>query len=222
MVKGEFIMIPTTVVDNFFHNPNKIRDFGLSLPFTKSQSNIYAGERSECLSLVNKTLYNNINLKVTSLFFDFKEKPVSYKSNLYFQKVTSIYEEGWVHQDPNDITFIIYLTPNANPDEGTSIFHLNDVGYDTRKYQAQKQESFINTNLIAEHRHLRKEHNSHYTEVIKVANIYNRLFAFDSFAHHAANHFVSQDNDTRLTLIGFISDLNRTDTQIRRIQSIGI
>ena len=216
------MIIPSTVVDNFFNYPDKIKDYGLSLPFTKSIDNIWPGQRTQCLSLINKTLYNNINLKVTSLFFNYNEKPVSYKANLYFQKVSSIYEEGWVHQDPNDITFIIYLTPNAHANEGTSIFYLNDVGYDTRRYQAQKEESFANTDLISQHRHLRKEHNSHYAEVMKVSNLYNRLFAFDSYAHHAANSFICKDDDTRLTLIGFISDISRNDTPIRRINSIGI
>jgi len=216
------VIIPNTIVDNFFDYPDKVRDFGLSLPFKKSNNNIFAGERTDCLSNINKTLYNNINLKVTSLFFDYNHKPVSYHANLYFQKVSSVYEEGWVHQDPNDITFIVYLNPNNNIKEGTSIYQLNDIGYNTKTYQTQKQESFNNTYLIPQYRNLRKEHNSHYTETLRVSNLYNRLFAFDGFSHHAANDFSETNDNTRLTLIGFISNINRNDTPIRRIESIGL
>ena len=215
------MIIPNTIVDNFFKYPDKVREFGLSLPFAKPVDNIYPGERTECLSIINRDLYSQINLKVTSLFFDYKQNPVSYKANLYFQKVSSIYEEGWVHQDSNDITFIVYLNPEANTEEGTSIYYPNDIGYNSKRYQLEKQESFVNTDLIPQHRHIRKEHNNRYTEVIKVSNVYNRLFAFDSFSYHAANNFVNNE-EPRLTLIGFISDISRNDTPIRRINSIEI
>lgn len=216
------MIIPNTIVDNFFYYPDKIRDFGLTLPFYKPTNNIHAGERTECLSHINRTLYNNINRKVTSLFFDFKDQPVSYQANLYFQKVNSIYEEGWIHQDPNDITFIIYLNPKPNLKEGTSIYQLNDIDYDTKTYQSQKEESFNNTDLIPQYRNLRKEHNSHYTEILNVPNVYNRLFAFDGFCHHGANEFTEKDDNTRLILIGFISNITRNDTAIRRTQAIEI
>lgn len=211
------MIIPSTVADKFFNYPDKIRDFGLSLPFAKATDNIWPGERTACLSTINKTLYNNINLKVTSLFFDYNQKPVSYNANLYFQKVSSIYEEGWIHQDSNDITFIIYLNPNAKPEEGTSIYHPNDIEYHSKTYQSQKQASFSNTDLIPQYRNLRQEHNNHYSEVMRVSNLYNRLFAFDSYCYHAAGKFVGNEDEPRLTLIGFISDISRSDTPIRRI-----
>ena len=215
------MIIPHTIVDNFFISPDKIKEYGLSLPFTKASDNIWPGERTACLSTINKTLYNSINLKVTSLFFDYTEKPVSFGCNLYFQKISSIYEEGWVHQDPNDITFIIYLNPNAHTDEGTSIYLAKDVGYDSLTYQTQKHSSFANTDLIPEYRNLRREHNSHFVETMRVSNLYNRLFAFDGYSYHAAGQFAAHD-EPRLTLIGFITNISRTDTPIRRTETIAL
>ena len=115
------IIVPVTILDNFLDNPDTIRDWGLSLPYTSSSEGRWPGKRTECLSIIHPPLFDYINRKVLSLFF---ENPLEYKCGLAFQLMEDYPGTGWVHQDGSLFTYIIYLSPENEINCGSSLYEL--------------------------------------------------------------------------------------------------
>jgi len=215
-------MIAPSIKDNFFENPDKVKDYGLSLDFSLGKDGLghdghFPGTRTKCLSTLNYDLFNSINLKVLSLFFNTVDSSINYKGNLFFQKVDTKYDFGWVHQDPNLYTFIVYLSKNANINEGTSLYQVKDpVNFNSKKNVDKKHESFKDSKKVKSFNKFKLEHNDQYTETLRVGNLYNRLFVFNGFDTHAATSFCSLESEPRLTLIGFIHSVDNCDFPISR------
>ena len=101
---------PTIIVDDFFEDPHKVIQLANSLDYIDSAEVNYAwpGKRSTPLHEADYSFFNDTVVKVLTTYFPFAK--VSYNdARLLFQKVSSIYEDGWTHRDENLITFIIYL-----------------------------------------------------------------------------------------------------------------
>ena len=114
------IHFPTTVVDGFFENPDKIRKFALEQEFYVSKGNNFPGKRTKSLHLINPVILNATVKKITNLFYD-HDTPFEFQVNATFHLVSGQYLSGWVHRDdPSIITAIVYLTPDNL--EGTSLF----------------------------------------------------------------------------------------------------
>ena len=217
------VTIPVTILDNFLENPNSIRDWGLSLPFSSSPEGKWPGERTECLSIIHPPLFNHINKKVLALFF---ENPVEYECYLSFQLIEDYQGEGWVHQDGNLFTFIIYLSEENEINCGTSLYNLKPNKFNF----INTQEDFNNLEL-RNHHHKSKnltpeiqsiqiqDLKSNYEKNIDVKDKYNRLLCFSSEQIHKANYF-SNNLSPRLTLIGFVNKIDNLKAPIIRSKQI--
>jgi hypothetical protein len=200
---------PTIIVDDFFEEPNKVLELANSLEYTDAADYDYKwpGKRSTLIHEVDYNFFNNIVVKVLSTYYPYAK--VSYNdTRLLFQKVASIYEDGWIHKDDNLITFIIYLNNTKITDAGTSIcIPKNSIIDNIIIHTDKKQESFKDPNKVKEYEPYRLENNNQFEEVIRVNNVFNRCIMFNASSYHKANGFNTIDNsEDRLTLIGFIHD----------------
>jgi len=114
---------PTTIIDNFLPDPNWVRDFALSdkIEWHTDEKGMWPGERSQMLFEVDNNLFQFIMQRYLTHFYspDDLDK-VTFTARMQFQKINASYDKGWVHNDhPFISTFILYLTPNANPKSGT-------------------------------------------------------------------------------------------------------
>ena len=215
--------IPVSVVDNFLPNPDKIRDWALTLNYKPDPQGHWPGTRSEELSLINRPFYDFFCKRFFSLFWDVRNEPITWDSNLGFQKTTRDYGSGWVHSDGqiSQITAIVYLNPNPAPNSGTSIMRLKDPTvlprqewHDAKRRQILGERD--NPELLA----IQKTANNIYDESIRVNNVYNRLITFDAHLHHAAHEYLGGDDEERLTLVMFVNRLSTTRGPILRMNSI--
>ena len=216
---------PNIIVDNFFTYPDKIRKFGLDQPFYKDPEGRWPGVRTDYLHKTNPEFCQKVLNKVFSLTQNIYIEPPEYACSLQFQKVDASYKGGWVHADGVDTiaAFIIYLSPEADVNEGTSLYQVKDpITHSTLFHLDKKTESFINTSLIDTHEKFRLEANAQYKETVFVGNVYNRLFMFDGNNYHGVPDFVSSTNQPRLTLIGFIQNLNVKHLPKRRSDLISL
>ena len=124
-----------TIVDNFFVNPDEIRKFGLGLSKKTSDKGNWPGCRSETLHIIDYHLNNCLILKILSIYFDLRHTQLTWEKSYVTFQITKSYDKdnnslkntGWIHQDnPNQLAGLIYLTPNAEPNSGTSIYKLKD------------------------------------------------------------------------------------------------
>ncbi len=210
---------PTVVVDNFFKNPDIIREFGLSLEYEVAEDGRWPGERSVFLHEVNQLLYHFMIRKILSVYFDLHNVEVKWDDiQMMFQKVKkfddlkdTVKNKGWMHIDEEQ-TFagIIFLTPNIDKDCGTSIYRLKDEHKDfvMSDYMPTAKKAFYSKNNIDLDEYEKEYNKLHekFEPITIVKNIYNRLIMFDSKEYHAANQYFT-DGDERLTFVFFFKNV---------------
>jgi len=125
----------SSCVDNFFEDPDKIREFALSLDFDEDGN--YPGYRTKELAKIDQKLYHSISKKILSLFYNIEKDIVDYQIEMSFQKIypydDNLVDEinsGWYHVDDDSIAAgVIYLNPIVFPHAGTTIgapYHFYD------------------------------------------------------------------------------------------------
>ena len=219
-------------VDNFFANPDLIRNFGLNLPKTSHSGGVWPGKRSKELCYVDLELNTAILLKVFSVYFDLRYENIEWEnSSVCFQQIkkysndkNNIKNKGWIHQD-SDMSFagVIYLTPNIDPNSGTSLYDLKEnekENYMTYGVPYSKHLLFKGEKIKEElYKNNFEKHNNKFIEKTRFQNIYNRMICYDSKEFHAANSFFSE-GDERLTIIFFVNNIKVKKNPLDRVKDI--
>tara|TARA_B100000282_G_scaffold385_1_gene275 strand:+ start:20 stop:844 length:825 start_codon:yes stop_codon:yes gene_type:complete len=217
-----------TVVDNFFDNPDFIRQFGLSLPKQPDNQGRWPGKRSRPIHEINDQLSCSILLKVFSVYFDLSYQNVNWTSSkVYFQQISKYDNSkqsdkniGWIHTDTDEsLAGLVYLNPKIDIDCGTSIHRIKDgERYETFKRQYEKHDLYLNKNISdEEYSNGIKENNSHFEETINFGNVYNRLITYDANEYHKANNFFTEGED-RLTLVFFVNGIDVDKWPLDRVR----
>ena len=196
------MLFPTIIVDNFFDEPDRVREYGLSLSYEKF-GNHYAGVRTK---QVESDLFGYSTIKMKAVLYPMNYITMEWEARQSFQKISGekYKEEGWVHQDSSDqITAIIYLSKHKNC--GTSICKPKD--FDRVPKHTELSHKYFKDPSIDASKEL-KENNERFDQTVNVESIYNRLLMFDSCQFHMANAFGDNvlDED-RLILITFFHKL---------------
>jgi len=213
---------PIQIVDNFFSDPDKIVDFANSLKFKKNKTGDWPGERTDYLHNIDKKFFNEFLSKVLSLNFDYKYHKITWENvELTFQKTkpldpsnkNSILNEGLVHVDGDfPLVGLVYLTKDADPDSGTSIFELKKDckplnNTKTKRKIYSKHHNKLNNKDYNELKKLIKNDKDTFFETCRINNIYNRLFVYNGKDYHKANSFYT-GTEERLTLVFFMKQIN--------------
>lgn len=216
--------IPVTVLDNFFDDPDKVRRWALQQEYLPDPEGRWPGLRSKQIYELDEPFFQNTCRKFFSQFYEIsKEKEIQWVVSMNFQIVHEGYDSGWIHSDEEvaQITGIIYLTPNSNLNGGTSIYReKSNLLQHVHRNNQHKEDSYLNKMSIEDAKQYKEEHNAQYEETIRVSNVYNRLIAFDSHLHHAAQDFFGEGQDSRLTLVFFVNKLFVNNSPVGRVRRI--
>ena len=222
-------------VDNFFDNPDKIVRYAKSLPKKSDPEGNWPGKRTELLWKTDKELSDAILLKILSCYYDLTYQNISWeRCDMNFHEIPPLSKnkndarnKGWIHFDVEkhfEVAGLIYLTPDIDPDSGTSLFTLNqrnDEEYKLyqkhfAKYLLYKEDETIDKDYYAKKI---KDEERLFVEKVKFANIYNRMIMYDTNEFHRANSFYNDDGkDARLTLVFFIGGLNAGTFPLEKIK----
>jgi hypothetical protein len=206
------MMLPVTVLDDFFEDPDSIRAHALAQTFAPDPQGRWPGTRTDNLAELHPQLFDHVCRRVASLFYRTRnqQEHVMWRASGGFQLVDAVYGQGWVHHDAfNELfTAIIYLTPDADQDSGTSIMERRDRTTTIPKHLEDAKRTSILT--CVDDPNSRDELAAYYDEVIRVNNKYNRIVIFDSHLYHRANEFAASDTP-RLTLTLFFSALSSSE-----------
>jgi hypothetical protein len=205
-------LYPVTVIENFYQNPDAIRKFALAQKFTfcKEVPNIeyvYPGCRTKDLSLLNKDLFDKICTKLVSVFHNAEHDTMRWLITTSFQSVSEEYSQGVIHTDSNTVfAGVLYLSPDASLNGGTSLFKPNKT-FDEAQYQqalVDNDERF-KTGEIA----MDTAYHSMFDEIVRVNNVYNTLIIYEGRHYHAANQFFGKTlKDSRLAQVFFVSKID--------------
>ena len=172
------------IVDNFYHNPHAVRNFAIQQEYEPNKpDNPYVGRRT-----YKQFLFPGIK----TAFEELLGKPITkweeHGMNGRFQH--NVAGDRLVyHCDAQKWAAMIYLTPNAPPQCGTSTYmhRATRVHHNSHPdiMQAFNQKTFLDR--------------TPYDTVDTFGNIFNRLVIFDGGCIHAANEYFGSDiHDCRL------------------------
>ena len=210
-------MFPVTCLDNFYNDPNGIRNFALSLNYEKTPGH-YPGYRTDNLQDIHEHFHILSVNKLLSLFFqidpsevmDFKWQATNFFQKIYpyHKDVNNILNVGDIHQDQPSLKLaaVIYLNPNPSIDSGTSFYQCKE---DCKEYYPDDNHSKIKSfcyrdSECEEYSEELRTHNLNYEKTIEVKNLYNRLIAYPPQLFHAQTNYCMINEDFRLTQVFFI------------------
>lgn len=170
------------IIDNFYKNVDEVREFALKQNFSVTGN--YPGKRTQ--SYANEAM----KLEIQKFIEPFAGKITCFPTesdnyNGAFQYTTSR-ERSWIHIDSyNNWGGVIYLTPNAPLNSGTSFYKLKDTHTDPNNFSQDLTK---------------------WEKVDKVGNVFNRLVLFNSKRYHMSDEYFGTDlNDSRLFQTFFFS-----------------
>ena len=176
------------VVDNFYSNPDEVRNFALNQVEYHSNISFYKGLRSKQnyqFDGVKEVFESLIGEKITSF-------PDEGSNNGCFQIVTAN-EPQVYHCDTQRWAAIIYLTPDAPFESGTRT-HISKINGASSGNDKSIDEAFKYGNYDSTKFHL----------VDTVGNVYNRLVIMDAQKIHSAGaYFGNCPENGRLTHLFF-------------------
>ena len=188
--KKEKKYIPSfVVVDNFYEDVDSVRNFALSLDFQynkkyhkgKRTNEVYKfdGLKERFESILNCEIRNWWNHDVNGCF----QSCIGGEQLVY-------------HCDSQEYAGIIFLTPDAPPQSGTSFYRSRHTKkmkfnlYDENEFNIVFKNGFLDS--------------TEFELVDVVGNVYNRLVLFDAkMIHAASNYFGNNLNNGRLFQIFF-------------------
>ena len=217
------------VVDNFFNDPETLVDYGKSLPKKPDPDGAWPGKRSNFLWEIDEILTKAILLKILSCYYDLDYMDIIWEyGELRFQEIprfsenkNDIRNKGWIHQDvPGEaqLAGVIYLTPNIDPDSGTSLYNLKSNKYRDKNQVLKKELYKFDHFDREEYTKSYINHEKALFEKVRFQNIFNRLIMYDTSEWHRANSFYNGDGkDARLTLAFFIGGIS--EPPLKRIKN---
>ena len=105
------------------------------------------------------------------------------------------------HSDSQQYAGIVYLTPNAPPNTGTSFFRH-------KKYKLRNSEIFSKSDWYESDLNYKESHldKTQWEVVDSIGNVYNRLVIFDAQYIHAVSEYFGEDiNNSRLFQLFFFN-----------------
>ena len=193
------------VIDDFYDDPDKIREYALSLNYQPPENHGAVGYRCEYGRKIldgTKELFEK--LLDATIPDGNNHGEWNYSTNGCFQwcnaKTPIVY-----HCDSQKYAAIIYLTPNAPPNCGTSFFRH-------KKYKIRNSEIFSKSDWYQSDLNYKEPHldKTQWEAVDNIGNVYNRLVIFDAQYIHAVTEYFGEDiNNSRLFQL-FFFNINQT------------
>lgn len=188
-------------VDDFYPNPDRVREKALAMTYTEPADYVGWRTRAHHEPGVRGRIERALRLKVTDWPDDFDD--INLGNGVFFTGLSrgARAETVGVHYDtPADfVTMVVYLTPGAPPDTGTSLWQHRATGLTARPVAADARRlgvSVAELNRVLE-RDGQRPHR--WRELDRVGNVYNRaVFYLSGMLHSATRHFGGGLRDGRV------------------------
>jgi hypothetical protein len=205
---------PVTILDNFYENPDLVRQFALSLDSFTDSAGRWPGRRTLPLDEVNYSFFSTFCNKLFNLFYDLDYHSFNYRVSTNFQTISNYSENpisnlntGWIHSDDEYIfSGVIYLNPNPSENTGTNIYNRINWENSLNLDQSQKHKLYKGEELVNESEYTDQilENNNKFEETVSIKNVYNRMILFEGGVYHGVPSFYSSSSEPRLTQVFFV------------------
>lgn len=164
--------IDTIIIDDFLDDPDYVRNVALNADYILTGN--FPGARTyQCDGQYNQEIKNKLENILKTKIVEWNQH-FDQKTNKIIDVDTSCFQlclqnsTTWIHQDPNEYTGILYLTPNAPVDSGTGIYMHKKTGI----YRHD------------EHRQIDDVDINNWQLISFSGNVYNRMFIFRGDLYH--------------------------------------
>ena len=189
------------VVDGFYPNPDRVRQRALDLSYSEPEGLLGWRTRAYQPSGVRELIEKKFRIRIgyweedltaieacNGVFFR------AYSSGRYKEKV------GVHYDDPaNWMMLLVYLTPNAPTDAGTSLWQHRKTALIAKPTARDGKRLGIGTRELIQIIERDSQKPKCWKEIDRVGNVYNRALMFPSgLLHSASKHFGSHSMVGRL------------------------
>jgi hypothetical protein len=189
------------VVDNFYPTPDRIRQRGLSMPYTEPEEVV--GWRTQAYQPKGIRTLIEKKFRVDIGYWEEDLTAIEACNGVFFSAFSrgSYAETVGVHFDepPGWMMFLVYLTPGAPYDTGTSLWQHRETRLIAKP--TRKDAEALGTSLEGLKAKLSKDSQTtgRWIEIDRVGNVYNRAVMFPGgLLHSATKHFGSNRHNGRL------------------------
>ena len=214
-------LYPITVIDDFLDDPDTIVKWAKNLEYNYNPYHVYPGKRTNNLMEINKDFCYEVTQKVLNIFYENPSQ--NYEARMYFDIIErGKYEEGWVHQDDGNLSFLIYLNKTYKTNSGTSIYKKSSsIPFlpSNNSLLQIKSKDYKEKIISKEGREARNKWNSSYEKILQINPLYNRIAIYPSSQPHSADILDIGINEDRFILVGIIKHLSVSNTPLERINS---
>ncbi len=160
------------IIDDFLDDPNYVRNVALGADYIITGN--FPGARTyQCDEKYNEEIKNKLETILKTKIVEWN-KHFDEKTDQIIDVDTSCFQlclkdsTTWIHQDPNEYTAILYLTPDAPIDSGTGIYMHKKTGIYRHTKDHQVDDIDINNWQL----------------ISFSGNVYNRMFIFRGDLYH--------------------------------------
>lgn len=181
------------VIDNFYPNPDLVRDFALSQEFNLTGA--FPAVRGGYY-LPDQTVE-----KIQKLIKPMSGEIVMWTGDYGVFQLCTAFDRSWIHADnrktdPQDLQIwagVVYLTPDAPLTAGTKFYRHKETQLPVKSFYFQS--------VVKEDQYKKEVYDfTKWEEVDTVANVYNRAIFYRGDRFHIANHYFGHTKeDARLT-----------------------
>jgi len=181
-------------INNFYSNPDRIREQALAFEYWPASSHPtggnWPGVRSKYLSEIATDIFDEFTARIYNFYGWGDSKNVYFETN--FQVCRERDGKSWVHQDimtqGHTHVLLLYLTPNPKPNSGT-IFYNRKPDINESEYKQNDGDP------------------KYYDEREVFGNVYNKavLYNPDEF-HKSDTYFGDSPRNSRLTQVCFFRE----------------
>ncbi len=222
-------LYPTTIIENFYEDPDSIREFALSQDYTYCQDRnnykfVYPGCRTKDIYDIDQKLHASICSKLISIFHNSEHDVMRWGLSTNFQSIGKKYKEGVIHTDGETIfAGVLFLSPDAPLDSGTSVFRKKN-NFDEQRY---KQISNENADKFRRgDPNVDLSYHDMFEEIVRINNVYNTLVVYEGQHFHSANRYFGDTiQNSRLTQVFFINSIDAQKYSIfpiKRLQNMNL
>jgi hypothetical protein len=189
------------VADGFYPNPDAVRKRALAMTYTEPENLVGWRTKAYQPRGIKERIEQRFSLRIP--YWEEDLDAIEACNGVFFTsyaKGDRGETVGIHYDDPLPwVMFLIYLTPNAPYDAGTSLWQHKSTGLTKPPTPAEAKErgSTVKKLLAILERDARSR--SRWTEIDRVGNVFNRAVMFPGgFYHSASRHFGSGLGDGRI------------------------
>lgn len=187
--------VNTLIIDDFYGNPDEVRDFALQQDFDVDGN--YPGHRT--VSFLNDDIKDTIQNIIRPFAGDVTGWGGDYSGSFQY---TTADDRSWIHSDSTTgWAAVLYLTPNAPASAGTGLYRHKETGLSSWNHNEYSEEETINAPHMTEPRDYTK-----WELVDRLGNKFNRMVLYRSDNYHVSMDYFGKDlYDGRLFQVFFFT-----------------